>query len=69
MAAIDIQNSGIYNYIYTTNGCIECISVGKLKKSWLAKICGARIAPKSIIRDLKAFGRRIQNEAYIQSVC
>ena len=28
---IDIQNSGIYNYIYTTNGCIECIHAGVCK--------------------------------------
>lgn len=31
MAAIDIQISGIYNYIYTTNGCIECIHAGVCK--------------------------------------
>lgn len=31
MAAIDIQNSGIYKYIYVTNGCKECIHAGVCK--------------------------------------
>lgn len=30
-AAVDIQNSGIYNYIRVSNGCVECIHAGVCK--------------------------------------
>lgn len=30
---IDIQNGGIYKYIYASNGCIECIHAGVCKYS------------------------------------